>query len=464
MPEYIVPRVEIIEVDTTPSTPAGVSLSIIGVVGTFEKGPVNKIATIGGFDKLVEIFGGYDKDLTGYKSILAAMAQGANDFKVVRIGGESIKEASLKLKDDANADVVEVKALTPGTWGNTVKVAVVAGSIEETFKLIVISGTKTEEFDNLTLNTVNSISSKYITAAKVEAATTIPKVIAATLLSGGNNGATTQDTDYVGSIVAGKRTGLKLLETIRVAIVLCAQQSSLTINNALITHAANMVVAYGLRIPILNAPKGTNVDDAVALMTSIDSKRGVFAYPWNELSDIPGDYIASDGFYAGRLATLNSNKSPSNKPINGIISQDVDLFDTDIKALTLAKISPIALEPNRGFRIKNGVSISSDPSWNQTNIRRVFDEIEMEVYDATQWVKSEDNTSENRDAVATQIDLILENKKIQGRIYDYKPTVCDDTNNTPETIAARILNTRVRVRPIFAADYVDHSVERYIGN
>jgi len=464
MPEYIVPRVEIIEVDSTPSTPSGVSLSTIGVVGTFEKGPLNQITTIGSFPKLVEIFGGYNKDLTGYKSVLAAMTQGANDFRIVRIGGATIKEASLKLKDSADSDVVEIKALTPGTWGNAVKVAVVAGSAADTFKLIVVYGTKTEEFDDLTLANISTIKSKYITAAKEAEAATLPKNIAATPLVGGDNGAETQDTDYVGSVIDGKRTGLKLLETARVPIVLCAQQHSDTIRNALIAHAANMTVAYGLRIPILNFPQGTDPDAAAALMANIDSKRGVLAYPWNEHFEMPGEFIASDGFYAGRLAALNSNQSPSNKKIEGIISQDIDFDDADIKVLTLARISPITPEPNRGFRIKNGVSISSEPSWNQTNIRRVFDEVEMEVYDSTQWVKSENNTPENRDALATQIDLILENKKKQRKIYDYKPTVCDDTNNTPETIAARILNTRIRVRPTFAADFVDHSIERYIGN
>jgi hypothetical protein len=70
--------------------------------------------------------------------------------------------------------------------------------------------------------------------------------------------------------------------------------------------------------------------------------------------------IAPDGLYAGRLATLISSQSSSNKLINGIISQEIDLVDTDLKTLTLARISPIALEPNRGYRIRNGVSLSSD--------------------------------------------------------------------------------------------------------
>ncbi len=463
MPEYIFPRVEIIEEETTPSPSTSVSLSSIGIIGTFEKGPVNQIITIGSLDKLIEVFGGYNKDLTGYKSALAALLQGAKDFKIVRIGGASIKEASLKLKDSVPADVVEVKAITQGTWGNAIKVAVVEGTTAGTFKLIVVYGTSTEEFDNLTLDTVGAIQSKYITVAKVEAAANIPANIASTPLTGGDNGAITQDTDYIGTITDGKRTGLKLLETIRVAIVLCAQQSSTTIQNALITHCSNMTVSYGLRMAVLSSAKGLSVDAVSALTETIDSERAIFAYPWCEIADIPGEMIASDGLYAGRLATIISNQSPSNKLINGIISQEVDFTDADLKTLTLAKISPIALEPNRGYRIRNGVTLTSDPAWSQTSIRRIFDEIEMEVYDSTQWAKSEDNTAALREAVATQIDGILDLKKQKGKIYDYKPTVCDDTNNTTESIAARILNTKIRVRPNYAADFIDHSIQRLVG-
>jgi phage tail sheath protein FI len=95
----------------------------------------------------------------------------------------------------------------------------------------------------------------------------------------------------------------------------------------------------------------------------------------------------------------------------------------------------------------------------------------MEVYDSTQWAKSENMTSPDdpeainlMTAVATQIDSILESKKTARKIYAYKPTVCDETNNTPESMAARILNTRIRVRPTYPADYIDHSIQKIIGN
>lgn len=463
--EYIFPRVAIDESNAGPRPVQGVSMSTIGLVGTFCKGPVNTPITIGSLDKLVEVFGGYKKELTGYKSALAAFSQGANDFKVVRVGSATIKEASVKLKSAADADVVDVKALTPGTWGNDIKVSVVAGTANGTFKLIVIFFSKTEEFDNLTLDNLATVQSKYVSVSKLDGAAAIPKNIAAVSLTAGDDGAVTADTDYVGAVAAdGKRSGLKVLETVKANIIIAAQQTSSTIRNALITHCANMTPGYGLRIAVLNPDKGMTTEAATALTAALDNMRGILSYPWNELADIPGEYIAPDGFYAGRLAALNSNQSPSNKLINGIVSQERTFTDADIKALTLARISPITLEEGRGFRIRNGVTLSSDPAWSQISIRRVFDELEMIIYDGTQWAKSEDNTPELREAMATQIDSVLAVFKQQRKIYDYKPTVCDDTNNTPETIAARILNTKISVRPIYAADFIDHSIQRLLGN
>ena len=464
--EYIQPRVAVDESDVGPRPTPGVSLSDIGVVGTFSKGPVNTAIIIGSLDQLVNIFGGYKEGLAGYQSILAAMAQGAKSFKVVRIGGESIASGIKTLLDGTSANSVVITAKTPGSWGNDITVAVAAGTSGATFKLIITYGTQQETFDNLTLNNVAAqVVSQFVTAAKANGAAAIPANIAATPLTLGDDGATTVDADYVGAIDGnGNRSGLKVLEAVRCAIVICAQQYSTTIRNALLTHCATVGLEMGLRVAVLNTNVGLSPSQAVTDAGAMDGERGILAYPWVELSDLAGVFIAPDGVYAGRLACIGAHESPSNKVINGINSTERFLADAEIKSLTLARVSPISLDGNRGFRIRNGLTLSSDPAWAQTNIRRLFDELEMEIYDATQWAKSENNTPKLRQAVGDQIDNLLVVKKQQGKIYDFKPTICDDTNNTPETIQARILNTRIRVRPNYAADYIDHRIQRLTGN
>lgn len=463
--EYIYPRVSIDESDVGPRPTPSVSLSRIGVVGTFCRGPVNSPQIIGSLDQLISAFGGYKSGLTGYLSILGAVAQGANDFYVVRIGGETLASAAKTLQDSTPANSVDITARTPGTWGNDITVAVATGTQANTFKLIITYGTQQETYDNLTLASLDTVHSPLVTVAAADGAANIPANISATLLTGGDDGTTTTDTDYIGTIDAnGNRSGLKVLDTVQCALVICAQQYSTTIRNGLLTHCANTEIEYGARMAVLNTATGVSPTQAVLETASMDSMRGILAYPWVELTDHSGELIAPDGVYAGRLSVLAAYQSPSNKQLYGINQMGRFLAAAELKALTQARISPITLEPGRGFRIRNGVTLSSDPAWNQINIRRQFDKLEMEIYNATQWVKSEPNTAKLREAIAAQIDNYLTLWKTEGEIYDFRPTICDDTNNTPESIQARKLNVHIRVRPIYAADFIDHRIQRLVGN
>jgi len=463
--EYIVPRVAIDESDVGPRPTPAVSLSRIGVVGTFCKGPVNTPVIIGSLDQLISVFGGYTQGLTGYLTMLGAFAQGANDFYVVRIGSDTIGSASKTLLDAASADSVVVTAKTPGTWGNEIKTAVAAGTQEGTFKLVLIYGTQQETWDNLTLDNLAAVASALVTVAKATEAAQIPANVSAAPLTGGDDGAVTTDADYTGTIDAnGSRSGLKVLETVQCALVVCAQQYGTTIRNALLTHCANMEIEYGARMAILNTAANISPTQAVTETASMDSMRGILTYPWLELTDHTGELIAPDGVYAGRLSVLAAYQSPSNKQLNGISQMERFLAAAELKALTQARISPITLVTGRGFRIRNGVTLSSDPAWSQINIRRQFDKLEMEIYSATQWAISEPNTPKLREAIAAQVDNYLALLKTQGEIYDFLPTICDDTNNTAESIQARILNTQIRVRPVYAADFIDHRIQRLLGN
>jgi phage tail sheath protein FI len=461
--EHIVPRVAVDESDVGPRPTPAVSLASIGIVGTFSKGPVNTPVTIGSLEQLIEVFGEHKPGLTGYLSARGAFHQGANDLKVVRVGSSSLAAANLVLKDAANAESVKVEAVTPGTWGNEIKVAVTGGSQIGTFKLVVVWGKVVETHDNLTLDNLGNVKSQLVKLSKAAGATQIPANLSATPLSGGDDGADATDSDYIGTVDAqGNRTGLKVLEPVRVAIVVLAQQYSEQAHAALIAHCAAATWGEGLRVAVLNTAPGLTVDAAAEATAELDSMRAIMAYPWLEPLEEPGTYVAPDGYYAGRLAVLAAQQSPSNKEIAGITGTERYFTEAEVKALTLARISPVTLVPGRGYRIRNGLNLASDPAWSQTNIRRAFDQLEMEVYDALQWVISEENTPDLRMAVAAQLDALLENKKRKREIYDYKPTVCDDTNNTAETIAARILNVRLRVRPVYAADYVDVAVQRLL--
>ncbi|KIL35522.1 hypothetical protein SD70_32180 [Gordoniibacillus kamchatkensis] len=140
-----------------------------------------------------------------------------------------------------------VSARTEGTDGNDVSVQVAAGTASGTFKLTVsYKKAVVESWDNLTLANLGNVQSAYIAVSAAAGATLVPAPLADTPLPGGNDGAVTDDGDYIGDVNgSGKRTGLKALETVNVSFVLCAQQYSSAIQAALIQHCQDAGVARG---------------------------------------------------------------------------------------------------------------------------------------------------------------------------------------------------------------------------
>ncbi|MFB6364472.1 hypothetical protein ACFCP7_10460 [Paenibacillus elgii] len=472
--QYIVPRVAIVETPPQPTAITGVSVGVIGIVGTFNRGPIGVPTTCYSINDVIRKFGGYTAGLTGFLSALGAFNQGTNKVVIVRCAASSAKAAGLVLMDGQATPKasVQVSAIEKGTFGNDLSVQVLAGTQAGTFKLVVsYKKVPVETWDNLSL-TALAINSEYITLAKDSAATGIPTTLSDTPLVGGDDGAATVDNDYIGTVdAAGNRFGLKALDTVSVNIVVCAQQSSSAIQLAMIKHCNEADVSRGLRIAVLSTAKGMTVTAATAAQV-YNSARGNMTYPWMVPQEYPNLVVAPDGYYAGVLATLNPWVSPSNRIVQGIIGLERTLIDDDLMALTVARISPIAYNnATSDFRIQNGVNTfnyvqgSGSDDWSQTSIRREFDKIETEVWTMTQWAKSQPITKNGLwEPLKTQIDSLLRNHRDNtSEIFDFKPTICDESNNPPDIVAAQRVRTKISIRPVYAADFIDHEIGRYIG-
>lgn len=459
--EFVVPSVQIDESDVGTRSTNQLSLSGIGIVGTFQKGPVNTPTTVGDAIQFAKLFGVDLDGLTGPKSVKGCFDQGANDLRIVRIVGTGAASATVTLKNGEAASII-VTATSPGAWGNSLKATVTSNG--STVDIAVTDGDSLDSFKKVTLDSL-PITKNLVTLSKAEDAAALPTAVAGTPLTGGDDGAAVSDTDYIGTIsTSGKRSGLKALEPIQCGLALCAQQYSAAIHQALIEWAENCNVEEGLRIPILNSAPNLGIDAAVVQTSALstDDGRGIFTYPWGTPDDETDDdvYVAPDGYYAGCLATLNPCQSPSNKQILGLRKLERDFTYAEVKVLTEARISPITLVPNRGFRIRNGVTLSSDTAWGQTNIRRQQDKMEMEIYNSIQWAISEPHNQATWNAIATQVDAYLRTQLSLGFIYGYLPTLCNSQTNPDENIINRILTFIVRWKPLYAADFIIMKMQR----
>lgn len=460
-PQYVVPRISILENQSdTKSTPT-VKLNRIGIVGTFSWGPVNTPVRVYTKSSAEAQFGTYKAGLTGWPSINGAYRQGNQDITIVRVAGASAKKASVTLVDNSGKSSVIITGKYPGT--KTIQAAWQNGTGENTGKLIVIADGASSVYDNLSLDNLNTVNDANVDIAKADGAVNLPKPITATALTGGDDGANTQDSDYVGTIDSGSgaRTGLKILETIPVNIILCAQQSSAAVHAAILAQAENAPVSQGLRIGVMTMGSGKNVAAASDDMAALTGMRGIMAYNWVEPEEIPGVYVAPDGYYAGLLASLNANESPSNKELQGVLSTQFKLSDDDIYNATLARMSPINLDLTGSFKVCNGTNLFVIPAnggddWSQTNIRREFDKIETEIFLGTQWAKS--NISPNLpEQLKTWIDELLRKHKVETEeITDYKTTEAYRDSNNPRRVV-----TKISVKPDWAADFIDHEVSQW---
>lgn len=456
-PQYVVPRIAIIEqpaVNNTP--PAVVNMGRIGLVGTFSWGPVG--VPIHGYSEawFESQLGDYEEGLTGWLSMHGIFKQNAaQDITVIRIAGASAAQGKFTADDATSKPSAVVTALYPGD--KPISVSWQAGTNPNTVKLIVIADGTSQTYDNLTLETFISVTDPNVSVAAAAGATALPAPIAATPLTGGNSGADAQDSDYV--------TGLGLLSTVPVHIALCAQQSDATVQAALLAQSANSTVSQGLCFSILNMPEGSDQEAIVTAMETVQGIRGIVTAPWVVYDDLPGVVSAPDGVYAGVLANIPTYYSPSNQTVQGLASLNTSFSDNDVYDLTVALVSPITVDPLTGnYLIRNGVSTfvmptnGSSDDWSQTEVRREFDKIETDIYVGTQWAVS--STDPNLPAqLATWINQYLLNAKtVTQEIADYQPTTATRSTTNPRQII-----TSISVQVLFAADFIDNYVAQWSG-
>ena len=222
----------------------GVPTNVLGVVGTATWGPVNSPTLIGNMAMYAQTFGAIQNRTYDMGTAVAvAVQQGANNFRCVRVTDGTDTAATVV----AQTNGVTFTAKYTGSLGNTVTVALTAGSAANTWKVTVAAPTLAPEvFDNIgagqtgnalwiaIANAINNGVSvmrgaSQIITATAGASTTAPT--AATLqLAGGTDGAAT----ITGAVLLGQdtvpRKGMYALRNQGVSIAMladCAERGSL---------------------------------------------------------------------------------------------------------------------------------------------------------------------------------------------------------------------------------------------
>lgn len=393
-----------------PQGPANIPTGNVGMVGTFQRGPLNIPTTCVSYPDLVSKFGEVDTllTLTGTLEARSLFKQGNTSLTVVRIDAKTTPSApaSVVLKDAqaTPGTVMTLNAATNGTWANALVTIVSAGTITGTFKIILQYGNETETWDNLVVQQPATpiqgavlASTIFGAGGKSQLATATFPTTADTNLpkpgtyafTGGSNGGIPTPADYIGANNAGVKTGIYALDSANVNLVFCAGQSDPTVNEALQANADSITQNGGTpRRAVITFPQGTQVSALSALVSTFDDDRVDAAYPWQQIKEtITGltTIVSPLGFYAGVYAQIPPHYSTGNKPIKGSIAIDptLNIGPSELTALAQMQINVVGVPTPAGpIGIRGGFDLSVSSDSNQSYVRRMRDYIDTLVASA----------------------------------------------------------------------------------
>lgn len=455
----------------------GVPTNVAGFVGTATWGPVNSPTIVGSMADYARNFGAIQNRLYDMgTAVAAAVLQGANNFRCVRVTDGTDTAASISIQSTC----LTATAKYSGTLGNSVSVQVATGSAASTSKVIVtLPGQTPEVFDNIAgtgnalwANMAAAINNGQVGArgpsqiivASAGAGTTAPTLSTYTL-TGGTDGATT----ITGSVLIGQdtipRKGMYALRGTGASVAALVDCSD--------TTTFSTQVSYGLSegtYMIGVTPQGDTISNAVSAKATAGIDSYAFKYMFGDwvyfLDPVNGGtrLISPQGYVVGVLANLAPQNSSLNKQLYGIVGtqksyQNQQYSSAELQTLAQAGIDVITnpIPAGNQFGVRIGHNSSSDSTRNGDNYTRMTNYLAattaqgMGIYDGR--LQSTQPTDPLRRAVKATLDNFYLNLQQQGQIDDFT-VQCDLNNNTPSRIALGYLQADVRVRYLAVAEKI----------
>ncbi len=474
MPEYLAPGVYVEEIEIGAKPIEGVSTSVAGFLGQTERGPIGP-RLVTGFEQFTRLYGGHIKESYLAYAVDGFFRNGGQRCYIGRIMGGGAKVSSLMLESEgdegAREELIEVKALGPGAWGNRIAVKVDSATLlkDGLFKLIVAYGSVEEVYDNLSsdpgssdyyVKRVNGASNLVVLEQKSPGA---PPMGELTALSGGEDGSAVGKVNYQGSSTdPDERAGLAAFEGIdEISIVSMPDESKVAgLAAEVVDHCEKMKD----RFAILQSDQSAG--DVGGIWPPEDSKYAAFYYPWIKVFDPlsnayklvpPGGHIA--GVYARSDQERGVHKAPANEVLRGASELEVNVSKEDQMTLNPRGVNCIRAFPGRGIRVWGARTTSSDPLWKYVNVRRLFLFIEESIDEGTQWVVFEPNNERLWARVRQTINHFLtgvwRDGALMGNNQDEAFFVrCDRTTMTQDDIDNGRLIVLIGIAPVKPAEFV----------
>ena len=513
MPTYLTPGVYVEEIDTGSKPLSSGATAVAAFVGFTAKAPSDdpndpdgrRPRLVTNWTQFENLYGGFVPGAMLPHAVYGYFNNGGSLAYIVRVPHQKPKGAGRPLSLSSSAEdgkpALEVAAKVSDP---DLKVTVTPeppaseDDAETTFTLIVESGTTPlETYSGVTLTkgpqsvetataTSPSISVKVKTATKgtvpvagtysVEPSPMAPVPVRDSDFAGGE----TERAGIGGLVIADDVTMVAVPD-----LITAARGNDGTVDldmwKAVQLALINHCEGQANRMAILDAPPGLNAQqmrDWRVDSAGYDSMFAAMYYPWIKVANpaaTNGDriiHVPPSGHMAGVWARTDETrgvwKAPANEVIRGALDVELPLTKAEQGLLNPIGVNCIRPFGTRGIRVWGARTLSSNPSWNYLNVRRLFNMVESTIMDGTQWAVFEPNDLALWQRVKRTLNAYLRTLWREGALFGATPAEafyvkCDAENNPPESIDLGRLIVEVGLAPVKPAEFVIFRVSQWQG-
>lgn len=468
----------------------------------YNQGPTTPtlIKSINQFTQLYGSIASANGNLLPY-AVYQFFNNGGTQCYVLRVPNSDAVTATLTLQDVNSPpdNVMTITAVSPGAWANNVYVSLTTAGNSGRFNFVVYNGGTSstnivENFPDLSINpadarNISSVINSPISGSNyVNVAVTLPgaysagindpALISATLLSGGSDGITAPN------LSAAVPASFDMLQGVILNLNLPGVYQSSTLNPIIAWAEGRgdvMIVVDGPppSPPETSAQVVQNYINLVSGGSAITPSTYAALYtPWIQVNNPASSvsnatiWLPPGGAVLGVWNRTDINASPSQSPAGityggvTLVNLEAQFTPTDLTNLEAYNINPIRFVPGYYPAIMGARTLVQGFPDRYLSVRRELIQLEHDFTQLLQFALFEGNDA----TLWNQIDYVITNylnQQLQQGVFggttqaDSFSVTCDETNNTPATITAGIVNISVAVSLVNPAEFIFISIQQF---
>jgi hypothetical protein len=243
-----------------------------------------------------------------------------------------------------------------------------------------------------------------------------------------------------------------------------AERSLVAIHTALISQAESIPDRFAL----LDAPQSTGVLELLHYAQRYDSAMAALYYPNISIlhpqdnQGVATVSIPPSGHIAGGFAKIDREKGvfypPANFYIPGAVGLENKISDDEYEFLYPHGLNIMKSVPGRGIKVWGARTLSSDPQWRYTNVRRTFSRIATALKEGTRWAVFETNDLSLRKRLVRNVTGFLidlwRDGYLAGSAEEAFFVRCNDELNPPENIDKGIVTVQVGLAIVKPTEFI----------